>query len=125
MINRLLIPVIAVLVLLRSHGNAADETGRFITGGGVGELRCVEFVSAMEQARRHPYHSVQYWRSIDEYVQYVTGFWTGFNHGWEGRQNIFEGWAVEEILGKLEGICRENPTTKFYGALVLLVASRK
>jgi hypothetical protein len=117
--------VLVVLLLPRSHGNAADEAGRFVTGGGAGELQCVEFISAMEQARRHPYRSVQYWKSIDAYVSYVSGFRTGFNHGWQGRQDIFEGWDVEEIMGKVEGICREHPTAKFYQALIALVASRK
>jgi hypothetical protein len=95
MTKRLVVAGILILLLLRSQGNAADEAGRFISGGGVGELSCVEFVSAMEQARRHTYRSVQYWKSIDAYVSYVLGFWTGFNYGWRGRQNIFEGRQCE------------------------------
>jgi hypothetical protein len=125
MTKRLVTAGILILLLLRSYGKAADEAGRFISGGGVGELSCVEFVSAMEQARRHTYRSVQYWKSIDAYVSYIGGFWTGFNYGWQGRQNIFESWNIEDILGKLEGTCRGNPTGKFLEALVLLVESRK
>jgi hypothetical protein len=79
-----------ILVLLRVQSDAADAAGRFVTGGGVGELSCVEFVSAMEKARRYTYRSVEYWKSIDAYVSYVAGFQTGFNYGWEGRQDIFE-----------------------------------
>ena len=114
-----------IYFLLHSQVFAADQAGQFHQGGGVGATPCVEFVSAMEAARRHTYHSVSYWKAIDGYVSYVAGFWTGFNYGWRGRQHIFDGWEMEDILGKLEGVCRENPTTKFYAALGLLISPRK
>ena len=114
-----------ILFWLQSQMFAADETGRYYDGGGIGATPCVEFVSAMEAARRHTYRSVSYWKEIDGYVSYVAGFWTGFNYGWRGRQNIFDGWGIEEILGKLEGVCRENPNAQFHHSLVLLISPRK
>jgi hypothetical protein len=116
---------LTALFLLHSQAFAADEAGRFYDGGGVGTVRCVEFVSAMEAARRHTYRSVSYWKAIDGYVSYVAGYWTGFNYGWRGRQNIFEGWGIEDVIGKLEGICRENPTVPVFAALVLLTEPLK
>jgi hypothetical protein len=80
--------IVAIFTLMSADANAADEAGRFNHRGGVGTVQCVEFVSAMEQARRHKYHSPEYWRSIDSFVAFAAGFQTGFNYGWLGRQDI-------------------------------------
>jgi hypothetical protein len=116
---------LAVTIPLQSPSYAADERGRFHSGGGVGELACTEFVSAMEAARRHTYKSLEYWKPIEPFLSYTVGFWTGFNYGWRGRQNIFDGLGIEDVLAKVQMTCRERPTIKFYQALGLLVETRK
>jgi hypothetical protein len=117
--------VVAFVALLHSPSYAADETGRFYSGGGPGEVVCTQFVSAMEAARRHKYQSLEYWQPIVPFVSYAAGFWTGFNYGWQGRQNIFDGLSIEDVLAKVETTCREHPTIKFYQALTFVVEARK
>jgi hypothetical protein len=52
----------------------------------------------MEAARRQKYRSLEYWKPIEPFVSYTAGFWTGFNYEWRGRQNIFEGLDIEDVL---------------------------
>jgi hypothetical protein len=122
---RLITTTLAVTILLHSPSYPADETGRFYSGGGAGEVTCTQFVSAMEAARRHKYQSLEFWKPIEPFVSYTPGFWTGFNYEWRGRQNIFDGLDIEEVLAKVEITCREHPTIKFFKALTLLIESRK
>jgi hypothetical protein len=116
---------LAVTILLHLPSYPADETGRFHSGGGIGEVACTQFVSAMEAARRQKYQSLEYWKRIEPFVSYTSGFWTGFNYGWRGRQNIFDDLGIEDVLAKVETTCRERPTIKFFEALTLLIETRK
>lgn len=116
---------LALLGFIGTHAYAADETGRFVTGGGVGEESCVTFVAAMESARRYKYHSIEYWAKITSYVSYASGFQTGVNLEWQGRQDVFDGLTIDDVLAKLEGICRDRPSLKYFGALYVLSSSRK
>jgi hypothetical protein len=52
-------------------------------------------------------------------------FWTGVNYEWRGRQNIFDGLDIEDVLAKVEMTCREHLTIKFFKALTLLIESRR
>ena len=119
--------MIGFLSLTVSNSNAADVKRGFLMGGGVGGLRCTDFMNAMATARlRGGLSSIEGIKFIDPYSHYVLGFQTGFNYEASGVYDIFEGFGVSPALNVLIAVevrCAKNPTEKFSEALLVTTES--
>jgi hypothetical protein len=90
MLRRLTIFV--TLALAVPDASAADAQNLFKTGGGVGAVKCPEFLNVMADARqRGGVATVGGVNAVTAYLHYVLGFQTGFNAEAEGVYDIFAG----------------------------------
>ena len=123
---RLLLPITFVAVILGlslSHG--ADSQGRFVAGGGVGDLGCIDFLDATATARQQSrFETLPVGSTINLFMQYVLGFTTGFNMSKDGVSHIFRSFGQNhglKVLLAIEPWRARNPTKSFDEALFHIV----
>ena len=123
---RAVLPGIAAIVLFGSSAIARDANG-FWVGGGVGGLKCPEFLNAMATARQKGgLKSLAGVREIAPYEYYVSGFQTGFNSESDGVYDIFQALGhdfTDQVLYAVEPWCASNPDKTFATALLVLAQS--
>ena len=104
---------------------AADKSGEYITGGGVGSVQCSQFVHDMEEARKAGgLHSAAGTSIISVWSEYVVGFQTGYNYVAPGVRDIFAPFGSSpsiDVLEKVEPWCQKHPSEIFGVALVNFV----
>lgn len=104
---------------------AADKSGEYITGGGVGSVQCAQFVHDMDEARKAGgLRSPAGTNIISVWSEYVVGFQTGYNYAAPGVRDIFAPFGSSpsiDVLGKVDSWCQEHPSEIFGVALVNFV----
>jgi hypothetical protein len=118
---------VLVLIVIACVGSsrllAADLSGQYLVGGGVGALPCTQFLNAMAEARQEGgLTSVAGADRIKVWANYVLGFETGYNFAMVGVRDIFGAFGrspANDILYGIEPWCRHNPTAHFGEALVI------
>jgi hypothetical protein len=102
---------------------AADQSGHFVRGGGVGSLLCTQFLNAMAEARQEGgLTSIAGANRINVWQSYVVGFQTGYNFAMPGVQDIFSAFGLSPANNVLYGVepwCQHNPTEYFGDALII------
>jgi hypothetical protein len=84
---------------------AADSSGQYLVGGGVGGLPCTQFLNAMAEARQEGgLTSIAGFNRINVWQQYVLGFETGYNYAMPGVQDIFSTFGPSPANDVLYGI---------------------
>ena len=115
--------MLVLLSLLQSQPNAADSSGQYIVGGGVGALKCTQFINAMAEARQlGGLTSIEGINRIYPWASYVVGFETGYNFAMSGVRDIFAEFGsspANDVLYGVEPLCQKNPTWLFGQALVM------
>jgi hypothetical protein len=119
--------VLVVSVLIGQQTTARDANG-FWVGGGVGALKCPDFLNAMATARQKGgVESGAGGWEIVAYADYVLGFQTGFNSEAEGIYDIFESFGSSRtpflVLYAIEPWCATHPDKTFATALLVLAQS--
>jgi hypothetical protein len=109
---------IAILTaLVWTNGSwAADSSGKFRSGGGVGSSPCPAFLNALATGRQ--LGGAAGAKVIDPYLQYVLGFQTGFNFEAEGVYDIFGSLPDYNVLYAIEPWCTQNPDKPFSNGLL-------
>jgi hypothetical protein len=109
--------IFVTLALAVPDASAADAQNLFKTGGGVGAVKCPEFLNVMADARqRGGVATVGGVNAVTAYLHYVLGFQTGFNAEAEGVYDIFAGLgdnAGIKALYAIEPWCASNPDKNF------------
>jgi len=104
---------------------AADKSGEYITGGGVGSVQCSQFVHDMEEARKAGgLRSPAGTSIISAWSEYVVGFQTGYNYAAPGVRDIFAPFGASpsiDVLDKVDAWCQQHPSEIFGVALVNFV----
>lgn len=104
---------------------AADKSGEYITGGGVGSVQCSQFVHDMEEARKAGgLHSAAGTSIMSVWSEYVVGFQTGYNYVAPDVRDIFAPFGSSpsiDVLDKVEPWCQKHPSEIFGVALVNFV----
>jgi hypothetical protein len=123
----LTVAVLVVLVLIGQQTTARDANG-FWVGGGVGMLKCPDFLNAMATARQKGgIESAVGGREIVPYADYVLGFQTGFNSEAEGVYDVFESFGTSRtpflVLYAIEPWCASHSDKTFATALLVLAQS--
>jgi hypothetical protein len=90
---------VLVLIVIACVGSsrllAADLSGQYLVGGGVGALPCTQFLNAMAEARQEGgLTSVTGADRIKVWANYVVGFETGYNFAMVGVRDIFRRFLV-------------------------------
>jgi hypothetical protein len=102
-----------------------DANG-FIKGGGVGMVRCPQFLNAMATARQNGgMGTLAGVKLMQGYMMYVAGFQTGFNSQADGVYDIFSSLgddAVDSVLYAVEPWCASNPGKTFSDGLLDLAS---
>jgi hypothetical protein len=102
---------------------AADLSGQYFVGGGVGGLPCTQFLNAMAEARQEGgLTSIAGADRINVWANYVLGFETGYNFAMVGVRDIFSAFGpspANDVLYGIEPWCQHNPTARFGKALVI------
>jgi hypothetical protein len=106
---------------------AADQTGNFWRGGGVGGVACPEFVATMERARSHGIDSPAYVNETQGYIMYIVGFRTGYNMSAAGTCDIFNGEEDDlyPLLVWSENWCRAHSKRTFSDAVIALAVEKQ
>lgn len=109
---------------IADRASAATEKG-FMTGGGIGSVRCTEFIDAMATARQQGgIENPAGVRIIHQFTQYVLGFRTGYNMAKPGVFDIFAPLgekAGNQALIWIDSWCVRNPSSTFdFGIFELL-----
>jgi hypothetical protein len=103
--------------------SAADLSGEYFVGGGVGTLPCTQFLNAMAEARQEGgLTSIAGADRINPWQSYVLGFQTGYNYAMPGVRNIFGAFGASpanDVLYGIEPWCQKNPTASFGNALLI------
>jgi hypothetical protein len=111
MLRFLLAPIVATTIL------AADKTGKYQIGGGVGGLGCPVFLNIMATARQAGgLNSVAGTEHVASLENYVLGFETGANAEPNGIVDIFSALGNEpadSALYAIEPWCAEQPDKRF------------
>jgi hypothetical protein len=101
---------------------AADSEGQYLVGGGVGALRCTQFLNAMAEARQEGgLISIAGATRISPWASYVLGFETGYNFAMPGVRDIFSAFGPSpgnDVLYGVEPWCQRHPTWLFGSALI-------
>lgn len=103
--------------------SAANSKNEYFVGGGVGSLKCIEFLSAMNKFRQKGGNtSVAGVMEIDAFGSYVYGFQTGFNMESPGVYDILAplNGDMNATMDWLESWCQKNPTKRFGMGVVRL-----
>jgi hypothetical protein len=107
--------------------SAADSSGQYIVGGGVGGLPCTQFLNAMAEARQQGgLTSIAGANRIHIWQEYVVGFQTGYNYATPGVRDVFSAFGpspANDVLYGIEPWCQRNPTVRFGEALIVFVES--
>jgi hypothetical protein len=102
---------------------AADLSGQYLVGGGVGGLQCTQFLNAMAEARQEGgLTSIGGANRISVWAEYVLGFETGYNFAMPGVRDIFGAFGpspANDVLYGIEPWCQHNPTAHFGEALII------
>jgi hypothetical protein len=106
---------------------AADASGQYLVGGGVGGLPCTQFLNAMAEARQQGgLKSVAGAHEVYGFISYVLGFETGYNYSTPGVRDIFGAFGSDpawDVLYGIEPWCQRNPTALFGSALIAFAES--
>jgi hypothetical protein len=106
---------------------AADASGQYIVGGGVGSVPCTRFLNAMAGAReKGGLKSVAGINEVIGFISYVNGFETGYDYSTPGVRDIFGAFGPDSAFDVLYGIepwCQRNPTALFGSALIVFAES--
>lgn len=101
----------------------ADSNGRYMVGGGVGSARCVDFIAAMEEARRLGWaRSNASISEIAPFVAFVSGFQTAYNAHVADTCDVFRAQDGNDLFTRLMGIenvCRQSEANIRFGRAVL------
>jgi hypothetical protein len=113
----------AIACLETSSLRAADASGQYWVGGGIGALPCTEFLNAMKEARQKGgLTSLEGALRINVWTTYVLGFQTGYNYAMPGVRDIFSAFGEDparQVLYGIEPWCERNPTERFGHALIV------
>jgi hypothetical protein len=103
--------------------SAADSSGQYLVGGGVGGLPCTQFLNAMAEARQEGgLTSIAGANRINVYQEYVLGFETAYNYATPGVRDIFSAFGpspANDVLYGIEPWCQHNPAELFGKALIV------
>ena len=101
--------------------HAADKNGNYVMGGGVGGVKCSQFVASMEKGRSFGIGSYEYVIETYGFQMYLLGFQTGYNMGAPETYDIFYGYeSTNELLARIENFCRIIPDVTFGFAVTSL-----
>lgn len=104
----------------------ADGKGDFFIGGGVGGVKCPQFLNALATVRQHGGPGgLEGAKIVSPFLAYVHGFQTGYNSEADGVYDIFHALGENagiDVLYAIEPWCAKNPDKAF--ATGLLVISR-
>lgn len=118
-----LVSLVVIACLASSPLSAADLSGQYFVGGGVGALPCTQFLNAMAEARQNGgLTSIEGVNRINAWSQYVVGFETGYNFAMLGVRDIFSDFGpspVNDVLYGIEPWCQHNATAHFGEALII------
>lgn len=102
---------------------AADVSGQFIVGGGIGILPCTQFLNAMAEARQKGgLTSTAGLYIVNPWESYVLGFQTAYDFAVPGVRDIFNAFGpspANDVLYGIEPWCQKNPTMHFGDALII------
>ena len=104
--------------------NAADSTGRYFTGGGVGSIECPSFVGDMEQAKANGVGSQHYVRTLNGYIMFVAGFQSAYNMQTPSTCDIFPKISMNQALAWVENYCKREPLRTFASGVAELAVSQ-
>jgi hypothetical protein len=100
----------------------ADKNGAFFQGGGVGSVKCQDFIASMEKGRALGIGSVGHANEIQGFAMYVLGFQTGYNMGTPDTYNIFDSIKdTSELLARIENECHKEASLQFGEAVIAFV----
>ena len=119
--------ILIVSLATASLAHAADQTGNFWRGGGVGGVACPKFVATMERARSLGIDSPAYAHETQGYIMYILGFRTGYNMSATDTCDIFSGEEDDlyPLLAWSENWCRAHSESKFSEAVIALAVERQ
>jgi hypothetical protein len=99
---------------------AADNMGRFQTGGGAGEMTCPDYVRTRDTASRFAPNTWGYIENLGAFIQFIAGFQTAFNMLKPDTADIFYRLETDQILAWIENYCRAKPLDRFFHGLTSL-----
>lgn len=100
---------------------AADSSGRYFIGGGVGAVSCPDFVATMERARQEGVGTVRFAEETQGFTMFILGFQTGYNAYVPDTYDIFPAPGSEyPLLSWVENYCRANPLSNFAKGVVAM-----
>ncbi len=104
--------------------HAADATGQYFTGGGVGSTECPTFVADMEQAKATGIGSLNYARTMHGYTMFVAGFQSAYNMQTPATCDIFPKISINQALAWVDNYCRKEPLKTFASGVAELAYSQ-
>jgi len=120
---RLLIKQILLFSLIAFSGGEelwADEPRVLAIGGGVGGVECPKFNSISKDARRFDAGKGESLTHLSNFMNYITGYSTGYNQVASLKCDIIAGYSTEQLLSWTENWCQNHPLEKFGSAVVAL-----
>jgi len=123
-INTIIVTV-TVLLFFGQNAHSADTEGLYWTGGGVGAVKCPQFVASMEKARSLGIGSVEFATELQGFYMFLAGFETGYNMSTADTCQIFpDAGNKYSLLSWAENYCRINASTNFANAVIALSKDR-
>lgn len=102
---------------------AADSNGQYMVGGGIGSVSCVDFISAMEEARRLGWtRSAASMSGVASFIAFLSGFQTAYNAHVADTCDLFraqDGSDLTDRLMRVENVCRQAAGNIRFGVAVL------
>jgi len=113
--------LVLISLCFAGAASAADNaSGAYVIGGGVGGVECRQFVSIMDQARRHAAADPAYNPQTYHFTMYVLGFKTAYNLQTPDTCDVFGRFTNQQLLTWLKYYCQAYPTKRFGSAVVVL-----
>ena len=110
---------LAACLIAQPLAALAANPGEYIVVGGLGGIECPRFVEAMAKSRTAGAASSE----MDGFSMYVAGFQTAYNLQTPKTCDIFAGMNGDQLLVRLEEMCRAKPEQRF-GAGVIALAKQ-
>lgn len=109
---------IAFILTAGAPSLAADTSGVFWMGGGVGATTCPVFVRVMDSVKGAS--NLEYVKNTQGFTMFLSGFQTAYNSQTAVTCDIFHRVNFDQALAWVDNFCRQNPLSNFGSAVVAL-----
>ena len=113
-----------LIAFIATTAQGADKNGNYKIGGGVGVMKCPEFLDVMATHRQLGGMNTESGAvAVNPEIEYVLGFQTGFNLVSTSGLDIFQKISPSEgvnALYAIEPYCQQHPDKNFGQALIWL-----